>query len=330
MGVSGTMPNNGAVNITPSTSAQPIAAGYHNGAGSVAGDTNLVSGNIRSGTSIFGVAGSPSVVNTSAATAAASDMVSGKTAYVNGSLITGTATAGSNINGPNGSKTFTIPDGLYSGSKTATANDTNLVAGNIKNGVTIFGVSGTVQPPPLKTGQTTAYGTGSDGALQKGASQSFTDNGDGTITDNTTGLMWEKKSADGSIHDKDNTYTWSGASYGSTYIMDGTITSTFLAGLNAAGGFAGHTDWRIPNRFELESILNLQNVSPSVSTAFNTGCAASCTVTACSCTQSYFYWSSTTLAPYPNDAWGVSFGYGYASGGNKSSSYYARAVRGGS
>src|SRR5262245_50839454 len=47
------------------------------------------------------------------------------------------------------------------------------------------------QPPPLKTGQTTAFGTGSDGDLQKGAGQSFTDNGDGTITDNTTGLMWE-------------------------------------------------------------------------------------------------------------------------------------------
>ena len=70
------------------------------------------------------------------------------------------------------------------------------------------------QPPPLQTGQTTAYGTGSDGDLQKGASQSFTDNGDGTITDNTTGLMWEKKSDDGTINDWDNTYTWCGASCG--------------------------------------------------------------------------------------------------------------------
>jgi hypothetical protein len=60
----------------------------------------------------------------------------------------------------------------------------------------------------LKTGQTTAYGTGSDGDLQKGTARSYTDNGDGTITDNVTGLMWEKKSDDGGIHDKDNMYTW--------------------------------------------------------------------------------------------------------------------------
>jgi len=126
----------------------------------------------------------------------------------------------------------------------------------------------------LKTGQTTAYGAGSDGDLQKGASQSFTDNGDGTITDYTTGLMWEKKDQSGGIHDWNNTYTWSGPSYGSTNIMDGTIVTTFLATLNGGGGFAGHTDWRIPNLNELQSIRNLENVNPAVSSAFNTGCAS--------------------------------------------------------
>ena len=73
----------------------------------------------------------------------------------------------------------------------------------------------------LKTGQTncwdslgapiTCAGTGQDGELQKGAARSYTDNGDGTITDNTTGLMWEKLTDDGSIHDWDNVYTWEGA-----------------------------------------------------------------------------------------------------------------------
>jgi hypothetical protein len=37
----------------------------------------------------------------------------------------------------------------------------------------------------------------------------FVDNGDGTVTDTRTGLMWEQKTDDGSIHDKDNVYTWS-------------------------------------------------------------------------------------------------------------------------
>ncbi|MCX6752195.1 MAG: hypothetical protein NTZ87_01700 [Candidatus Nomurabacteria bacterium] len=50
--------------------------------------------------------------------------------------------AGSNVTGGNGLLTFTIPNGIYSGSKTATAGDTNLQAGNIKNNVSIFGVTG--------------------------------------------------------------------------------------------------------------------------------------------------------------------------------------------
>jgi hypothetical protein len=172
----------------------------------------------------------------------------------------------------------------------------------------------------LSTGQTTAYGTDSDGDLQKGASRSFTDNGDGTITDNATGLMWEKKSDDGSIHDKDNEYTWG------TYRMDGTMVTSFLAALNGGGGFAGYTDWRIPNQFELESLVNLQNVNPAVDAAFNTSCAASCTVTTCSCTQSNGYWSSTTATSF---AWFVSFDDGVIHSSGKTSTLYVRAVRGG-
>lgn len=53
----GTMPNRGAAVITPSTTDQVIAAGYHNGNGYVKGDANLVSSNILSGKEIFGVSG---------------------------------------------------------------------------------------------------------------------------------------------------------------------------------------------------------------------------------------------------------------------------------
>ncbi|GAB4090826.1 hypothetical protein GCM10028785_34950 [Hydrogenophaga soli] len=62
-GVAGSMADNGAVNITPGTTAQTIPAGYHNGAGSVAGDANLLPSNIKSGVSIFGVNGNANVVN---------------------------------------------------------------------------------------------------------------------------------------------------------------------------------------------------------------------------------------------------------------------------
>jgi hypothetical protein len=55
--ITGTMPNRGAVAITPSTVDQAIAIGYHNGSGSVAGDANLLAANILDTAIIFGVQG---------------------------------------------------------------------------------------------------------------------------------------------------------------------------------------------------------------------------------------------------------------------------------
>src|SRR5262245_23398229 len=80
------------------------------------------------------------------------------------------------------------------------------------------------------TGQTTCWdssgtmisctGTGQDGDLQKGAALSYTDNADGTITDNNTGLVWEKLSGDGSVHNVGNTYTWDQAFSGHVAILN--------------------------------------------------------------------------------------------------------------
>ncbi len=53
----GTMTDNGAVTITPTTTTQTIALGYHNGNGTVIGDSALDQWNIRSGATIFGVTG---------------------------------------------------------------------------------------------------------------------------------------------------------------------------------------------------------------------------------------------------------------------------------
>lgn len=116
------------------------------------------------------------------------------------------------------------------------------------------------------TGQTTAYtadkndgidgavAVPDDGTVQAGTTLNYQDNGDGTITDLNTGLMWEKKDDTGGLHQWDNTYVWSGDGSQET-IWD------WLDDINAEGGtgFAGHSDWRIPNVKELQSIVNYQN-----------------------------------------------------------------------
>ena len=173
------------------------------------------------------------------------------------------------------------------------------------------------------------------GSLQKGTTRSYTEPStpDGTITDSQTGLMWEKLSRDGTIHDCTNVYTWYAA------------LATKIAGLNTmkgGAGFANHTDWRLPNlkelasnlflpnRFELETLVDLEPGGPSIDPAFNSDCVPGCTVLTCSCTQSAYYWSSTTYQFTPNLAWFVYFLDGSVFSGTKSNFGYVRAVRGGS
>jgi len=177
--------------------------------------------------------------------------------------------------------------------------------------------------PPLRTGQTTPYGAGSDGNLQPGAARSFTDNGDGTVTDNTTGLMWEKKDDSGGVHDKDNVYRWSIG----TNELDGTVVTVFLAALNGGSGLAGHTDWRLPSLSELESLRSLEAMNPATYSAFSNACVAPCGVSACSCTRWDYYWSSSTSKAYASNAWVVNFSGGSTGSGAKTDFYAARAVR---
>lgn len=96
--VAGSMANNGAVSgsISKTDGTYAIPAGFHNGKGTVRisneEQAKLVSGNIKAGVTVLGVSGKSSVVDTGDATAAAGTIISGKTAYVNGTKVTGSLT----------------------------------------------------------------------------------------------------------------------------------------------------------------------------------------------------------------------------------------------
>jgi hypothetical protein len=159
-------------------------------------------------------------------------------------------------------------------------------------------------------------GTGQDGDTLRGLVPEWIDNGNGTVTDARTTLMWEKLSNDGTINDYDNfAYLWAGAFQKVRDMND-------IA-------YAGYTDWRLPQIRELVSILSFEKNSPAVPAAFHEGCSPGCSVLGCSCTISNDYWSSTTYNNSPQSAWYVDFKTGSTSTGSKTGYKYVRAVRGG-
>ncbi len=167
----------------------------------------------------------------------------------------------------------------------------------------------------------------------------FIDNGDGTVSDTRTGLMWEKKDsfdAADSIdcpgsptcvnpHDADNRYTLS--IDGS--MPDGSAYTDFLAKLNGGSGFAGHTDWRLPTVDELQNLVDHATFDPAINAAFNKACTATCTVATCSCTVRDDYWTTTPVADIPtNSAWIVNFNRGIVEARDDTTiALYVRAVR---
>ncbi len=180
--------------------------------------------------------------------------------------------------------------------------------------VTCYNASGTVIP---------CAGTGQDGDLRPGVawpSPRFTDNANGTVTDNLTGLIWLR---DASCADLAGTDT-SGRGNWTTALSAAAALASGTCGLSD-GSVAG--DWRLPSRFELESLLDLEYYSPALSNA--AGTAKWTEGDAFSGVQSHYFWSSSSYAGSPSDAWAVGLSIGNVNYYGKTGSYYVWPVRGG-
>ncbi len=136
------------------------------------------------------------------------------------------------------------------------------------------------------------------------AAKTYSDNGDGTVTDPTTGLTWMRCSM-GQMWDGTtctgtaSTYTWDQAN-----ALTGVVT------------FAGLSDWRLPSLDELRSLIDYtQATSPATNQ------------TLFPASPIFGFWSGSRYASNSYFAWGVSSGG--ASNGLRSSSIEARLVRGG-
>jgi len=108
----------------------------------------------------------------------------------------------------------------------------------------------------------------------------FVDNGNGTVSDTVTGLMWQK----GDSQNDAGGRTWEEA-------------LNYCESLTLPSG--GYSDWRLPNVRELETLVDWDRYAPAINTTYFPDCRSS------------YYWSSSTYAYYPGYAWTVDFYNGY-------------------
>jgi hypothetical protein len=148
------------------------------------------------------------------------------------------------------------------------------------------------------------YEPGDDGTLQKGVAwpnPRFTDNGNGTVTDNLTGLIWLKQV------NCFNTKSWIDALSAANTLASGSCGLTD----NSNAG-----DWRVPNISELSSLISIASLNPALPNNPFTS-------------RSSYYWSSSTFAEVTDNAWIVYLDMGYVDTVSKKSMVNLWPVRGG-
>jgi hypothetical protein len=134
----------------------------------------------------------------------------------------------------------------------------------------------------------------------------FIDNSDGTVTHKLTGLVW-MRCAMGQAWDK------------ATASCTGTATEyTWDAAMALKSNSTGHSDWRLPNSWELHTIVERENVNPAINSAIfpNTP------------TGTNIFWTSSPYAYNADQTWIIDFHSGYNSYAS-GFSFLVRLVRGG-
>jgi len=143
------------------------------------------------------------------------------------------------------------------------------------------------------------------------------------VRDNVTGLTWEVKTDDGGLRDKDNTYSWYNPDAASNGGVAGTQnggtcnggiacdTASYVRAVNAQR-LCGASDWRLPSRRELLSIVSNDRINPAIDLAYFSNTPTNMSV-----------WSSSPYANTPEYAWRLDFKYVYIGAGYK---YDAEAV----
>jgi hypothetical protein len=142
----------------------------------------------------------------------------------------------------------------------------------------------------------------------------------GCTRDNVTGLIWEVKTL-GGLRDKESVYSWydsnartNGGSKGNNCATAVCNTSAYVQAVNQQG-LCGANDWRLPTRHELHSIAHQGRSNPSVDIAFFPNTVAN------------NYWTATSVAALPLNAWTVSFESGWDFWDNKNNKQRLRLVR---
>ena len=177
---------------------------------------------------------------------------------------------------------------------------------------------------PKKTGQVVSYDKDGDindsikddGYYQSGVTPRYSrDDTTEIVTDYVTGLQWADNNESNStkkqwLTDENYDTCHNDKTDPACHDTSGDTATTYCEALE----LGGYTDWRLPNSKELMSIADKSKRNPAIDATFHY-------------IVSVYYWSSTTVVGYKDNAWGVGFNSGYDDLNYKFSSFYVRCVR---